>query len=236
MTSLQLFVLGPPRLERDGRPLELHLRRALALLVYLAMTRQPRSREILAALLWPESDEREARARLRRTLHRLSQDIGDDVVLGDGDALCLSPDADLWVDSLAFQQHAAGPASEAEMDGLEAERVAYLVQAAELYSDDFLAGFALPDNPAWDEWQFYQQESLRQNLARVLEQLVEAQQAREAWEPAIDAARRWVGLDPLHEPAQRALMRLYALAGQQAAAMRQYRECTRLLEAELGVP
>src|SRR3954469_12514574 len=126
MTSLQLFVLGPPRLERDGRSLELHLRRALGLLVYLAVTRQPQSRESLAALLWPESDEREARARLRRTLHRLSQDIGDDIVLGDGDALCLPPDADLWVDSFAFQQHAAGLTAEAGIDCPEAERVASL--------------------------------------------------------------------------------------------------------------
>ena len=35
MAHLKLFVLGQPRLERDGRPLELNLRKALALLVYL---------------------------------------------------------------------------------------------------------------------------------------------------------------------------------------------------------
>ncbi len=35
MAPLRLLILGPPRLERDGRPVELGLRRALALLVYL---------------------------------------------------------------------------------------------------------------------------------------------------------------------------------------------------------
>ncbi|HRJ41641.1 MAG TPA: BTAD domain-containing putative transcriptional regulator, partial [Caldilineaceae bacterium] len=53
---------------------------------------------------------------------------------------------------------------------------------------------------------------------------------------AIPYARRLLALDNLHEPAHRGLMRLYALAGQQAAALRQYEECLRLLDEELGVP
>ena len=31
MANLKLFVLGPPRLERDNQPIELNLRKALAL-------------------------------------------------------------------------------------------------------------------------------------------------------------------------------------------------------------
>jgi DNA-binding SARP family transcriptional activator/predicted ATPase len=237
MAPLILRVLGPPRLELHGESIALNLRRAVALLVYLAVTAQPQSRDALAALLWPESDDREARARLRRTLHRLGEAIGDDKVLGDGDTLCLAPGADPWVDSLAFEQQAtAGLAAHGGPGGGSAEGIAHLAQAAALYTGDFLEGFGLPDNPAWDEWQFYQREGLRQRLARVLERLVEAHQARETWEAAIPYGRRWVALDPLHEPAQRALMRLHALTGQHAAAVRQYQECVRILETELGVP
>ena len=53
---------------------------------------------------------------------------------------------------------------------------------------------------------------------------------------AIPYARRWLALDPLHEPAHRALMQLYAQTDQQAAAMRQYQVCVDTLEEELGVP
>ncbi len=42
-------------------------------------------------------------------------------------------------------------------------------------------------------------------------------------------------MDPLHEPAHRQLMSLYARSGQQAAALRQYQECVRRLQNELGV-
>ena len=237
MAALVLRVLGPPRLERDGDPIPLNLRRAVALLVYLAVTGRPRGREALAALLWPESDEREARARLRRTRHRLGEALGQDVVLSDGDAFCLSPGAELWVDSVVFQQQATtGLAAHQGSEGGGPAGLEHLEQAAQLYADDFLAGFGLPDNPSWEEWQFYEREGLRQRLAGVLERLVAVHQAQQTWATAIPYARRWVALDPLHEPAQRALMRLQAQAGQQAAAVRQYQECVRTLQAELGVP
>jgi len=42
-------------------------------------------------------------------------------------------------------------------------------------------------------------------------------------------------LDPHHEPAHRDLIRLYAWAGDRAAALAQYRDCVRTLSHELGV-
>ncbi|NJO83489.1 MAG: hypothetical protein HC828_12155 [Blastochloris sp.] len=75
MAQLRVYVFGPPRLERNNEWIDLGLRRAQALLVYRAVTRQPQSRDTLATLLWPDSDQREARANLRRTLHRLTYKI-----------------------------------------------------------------------------------------------------------------------------------------------------------------
>jgi DNA-binding SARP family transcriptional activator len=71
MAGLNLFVLGPPRLECDGQPVEVERRKALALLIYLAITGQDQRRDTLAALLWPEYDQASARAALRRTLFSL---------------------------------------------------------------------------------------------------------------------------------------------------------------------
>ncbi len=48
-------------------------------------------------------------------------------------------------------------------------------------------------------------------------------------------ARRWLALDPLHEPAHRELIRLHALTGDRTAALEQYRACVRTLSRELGV-
>ncbi len=167
----KLFVFGPPRLEHDDQPIPLGVRKVLALLVYLAVTGQAQSRDSLATLLWPESDQQEARARLRRTLHRLSQVLGDGVLDVGADTIHLPPHSSLWLDSAAFQQHVtAGLSPEQEGTEQDAERLAQLTQAAELYRDDFLAGFTLPDSPAFDDWQFFERERLRQAFAQVLEQ------------------------------------------------------------------
>ncbi|MBC8075933.1 MAG: AAA family ATPase, partial [Chloroflexales bacterium] len=187
-----------------------------------------------ATTLWPESDQREGRARLRRTLYRLTQAIGDDILDSGTEAIRLQPTADLWLDSAAFRKHATAGLSAAPQDVVAPARLAHLNAAVALYTGDFLAGFTLPDGPAFDEWQFFQRESLRQLYGQVLEQLVQAYRTQQNWEEAIAYARRWLALDGLYEPAHRMLMRLYAWAGQHAAALRQYQECTRLLGAELG--
>jgi len=48
--TLKLFLLGPLRVEVDDQPLTIRRRKALALLVYLAVSGQTYSRDALAAL------------------------------------------------------------------------------------------------------------------------------------------------------------------------------------------
>jgi hypothetical protein len=55
MTRLALYLLGPPGVEIDGRDIRIGRRKALALLAYLAVTRQSHTRDALAtpsALRW----------------------------------------------------------------------------------------------------------------------------------------------------------------------------------------
>jgi DNA-binding SARP family transcriptional activator len=114
--------------------------------------------------------------------------------------------------------------------------LAALEEAVELYHGDFMAGFTLRDSPAFDEWQFFQTEALRGELAGALERLGDAYQSQREHERAIAHARRWLELDPLAEAAHRRLMALYEASGQRNAALRQYAECERVLQEELGVP
>jgi hypothetical protein len=67
MSRLALFLLGPPRIECNGEPIEIRRRKAMALIVYLAVTGRGHSRDALATLLWPDHDQSRARAGLRRT-------------------------------------------------------------------------------------------------------------------------------------------------------------------------
>jgi pimeloyl-ACP methyl ester carboxylesterase len=112
---------------------------------------------------------------------------------------------------------------------------AALEDGIELYGDDFLSGFSLPDSEAFDEWQFFEREGLRTEYVRVLALLTSYYEQHEAYAKAIATARRWLIRESYHEPAHRALIRLYAATGQQAAAKRQYETCKRILAGQLGI-
>src|SRR5690349_10368171 len=103
MTEIKLYLFGPPRLERNGQFIEINLRKALALFVYLAVTRQAYSRDALATLFWPEKDQQAARANLRRTLYDLSQLLGEQLLEVTPETIGLSANAALWVDIDSFQ-------------------------------------------------------------------------------------------------------------------------------------
>jgi predicted ATPase/DNA-binding SARP family transcriptional activator len=234
---LALYLLGPPRIELDGEPVQISRRKVVALLAYLAVTGTPHSRDALATLLWPEHNQSRARAYLRRVLSELNRTLGEGILAIDRESSGIDPAAAVWLDVNEYRQQLAAcethghPAAEVCSDCL-----APLEEAITLYEDDFLAGFTLRDSLDFDEWQFFQNENLRDELASALERLMRWHSSQREYDLAITYARRWLALDPLHEPVHRHLMELYAQAGRRAAVERQYQECVQILEAELGAP
>ena len=237
MSSLKLFLLGPPRLERDGVPLDLHTRRKnVALVAYLAVTDHHHSRETLVTLLWPELEPSRARAGLRRNLSVLNKVLDGEWLIVERELVGTDPGADLWLDVEQFRSLLSAWRDHGHPEtAVCADCLTALAKAVSLYRDDFLAGFSLSDSAGFDEWQFFQTDSLRRELASALERLVRGHTALGAYEPAIRYALRWLALDPLHEPVHRWLMILHAQAGQRTAALRRYQDCVRILKEELGL-
>ena len=231
--TLNLYFLGPPRIERDGRVVETDTRKAVALLVYLAVTGQYQTRDTLAALLWPEMDDERARAALRRTLSSLRAAVGDEAIYVHRDGLSLN-EANVWCDITAIETTLAevthhDPATPCP------ECLTKMEAAIALYRDHFLSGFTLRDSAVFDDWQSATTEHLRRVYTTALAWLVQAHVQAAGYERAIEHARRWLAVDPLREEAHRRLMQLYAWSGARESALRQYREAVRVLDDELGV-
>ena len=68
MSVLRLNVLGPPEVFHEGSRLTFALRKAQALLLYLAVEGGLHPRGKLAALLWPDSEPADARKTLRNAI------------------------------------------------------------------------------------------------------------------------------------------------------------------------
>lgn len=236
---MKLFLFGQPHIQRDGHHLPISRRKSLALLAYLAVTGQPHSRDFLATLFWPEGDQSSARNNLRGILFDLKNSLGDQIIRIEREEIAIHPDAGLWVDVCEFQNRLAANRDLHRSDSDETEllpdrSLADLTAAAGLYSADFMTGFSAVGSREYEDWQFFIAENLRQMFAELLQALITWHSRHEQFDTALFYARRWLALDPLHEPAQRELMRLYELSGQHAAALRQYQECVRLLNDELG--
>ncbi|MGF6779752.1 DNA-binding SARP family transcriptional activator [Paraburkholderia sp. GAS334] len=95
---------GFPEICRDGRLCPLTLRKGLALLIYLAEAQGSVGRDVVAAMLWPETCEDVVRTRLRRLLHRLQLTPGDDALTTDRSTVRWSSASDLQLDSQLFEQ------------------------------------------------------------------------------------------------------------------------------------
>lgn len=230
MNTRHILLLGAPRVELNRRRVHIQRRKALALLGYLVTTRQPHPRETLAALLWPEQDTSSAFAYLRNALWTLNKALGEDWTVIEGEFVSFNANAGVSDDLAQFEALLADAARLSEV----AARAAALERAVGLVRGEFLAGFALRDAPAFDDWRVTQAEAIRRRHAEALEQISECTAVLGDYPAAIAAARRWLALDTLNEAAHRQLMRLYAWSGEQAAAIRQYREVVRLFESELG--
>ena len=222
--ALEISLIGPPRVARDGHPVTFDTRKAMALLAHLALTGRPRSREALCELLWPGHDTEHARGALRRTLSALRKSIGEEWIETSGDSVLLVRGAGLDLDVERFRELAAGDSS-----------IEQLNEAVTLLSGGFLEGFALRDSPDFDDWQIAEAGALERELTSALQHLVDRLVARGEYARAIPHARRWLELDPLNESAHRQLIRMYAWSGDRAAALEQYRHCVRALSQELGV-
>lgn len=219
-----LKVLGPFAL---GNGVRLPTRKAEALLAYLAMAAgRPHSRDVLAALLWGDRAEKQARHSLSQTLFAirkvLLESAPDSAPLTvDGDQVFLATDH-VFVDAIDFERLSA--------DG----SVPALASASALYRGELLQGMNLGEL-AFEEWLTAERSRFRETALGVFGRLLEAHERAGDLERAVQAALRLVAADRLQEGGHRALMRLYLALGRPAAALRQYDLYAATLQRELGI-
>ncbi len=236
MAAINLYLFGLPRIVYQGQAIEVVRRKALALVAYLALTNLPQSRDTLATLLWPELDQERARAALRSTLPALTSLFSESWLTADRKTIGLKREA-VWVDTGEFLALLAqARAHQHPPDALCSQCLSLLEHAIALYGDDFLTGFTLSDSAEYDDWQMFQRGWLRREYAGALRKVAAYYGGESHYQEAIAYARRWLSLDPLHEPAHRMVMQLYAANGQRSEALRQYSDCVAILDGELATP
>jgi len=226
--TLHIHLLGDFRLAYDDETVTtVNTARLQSLLAYLLLHREaPQSRQHLAFMLWPDSTERQARTNLRKQVHYLRRTLPEPDRFLHADAKTLSwlPDAPFTLDVAEFER----ALDQAQQTSDTATTQALLAQAVESYQGDLLPS-------CYDDWILPARERLRQRFTQALDRLIQSLEDRRAYQEAITYAGQLLGHDPLHEATYRRLMRLHALNGDRARALRAYHACATVLGQELGV-
>ncbi|GAB4443976.1 MAG: hypothetical protein Kow0031_26340 [Anaerolineae bacterium] len=216
-------LLGPPRLELDGRPLELSYAKAEALLYYLAAEGAPQPRAALADLLWGNSPQKQARNRLRSALYTLRRALPAGWLAVQRATIGLHP-AHFTTDTAALEQAVDSPAE-----------TTALAESLRLWRGPFLADVSLPDAPLFESWLAAKRARFEALYSHGLLQLAGHYSQAGQLTPAQRALEKLLAFDPLHESGHQQLMRLHLQQGNRAAALRQYETLRRHLSEELGV-
>jgi DNA-binding SARP family transcriptional activator/predicted esterase len=221
----RLTLFGGLKLEGPGGPLtgRIAQRRQLALLALLAGSRDsPLPRELAVGLLWPDSPEDRARARLSDALYVIRQAMGEHAVRPLGDALSLNPEV-VWSDVIAFEEASAAGRWEA---------------AVELYRGPFLEGFHPSQARAFERWVDQERWRHADRYRQGLEALAQAAEA--AGDPGLAVAwwRRRAADEPTNSRVAVELMKALAAAGNVPGALQHARIHEILLreELELALP
>ncbi len=195
------------------------------LLVYLAL--QPGrafSRDLLAALFWPDEPDSTARTNFRQTLYQLRKllEKGEDgerpFFTVTRQTVQFNADSDHQCDVIDF---------------LQALKVGDLVTAVSLYAGDLLPGFTC-DSLEFEDWQRRERERLHGLALEALQQRAEWLLGSGDYPGAKAMCQQQLALEPWRELAHRQLMQAYALAGDRQAALAQFETCKETLWEELA--
>lgn len=225
---IQLF--GAMRLRQSERVItRFRTQKTGNLLAFLAY-HGPRShsREVLIEMFWPDTRSESGRHNLSHALSSLRHQLEPPgvptgaVLVADRFSVELNPEA--FTTDVADFERALRTAAQARNTPHQSS---LLTQAMEQYTGPLLPG-------SYEDWIAPEQERLAQRFQQAAAQLIMLQEKAGERVGALETARRAVLMDPLHEQANRELIRLLTATGQIEAALRQFHAYERLLEQELG--
>jgi DNA-binding SARP family transcriptional activator/transposase len=234
LPELYIVCFGRFEVKRLGQPVVLcSNRNGQAILRYLvARTDQQATMDTLMTILWPENEPEVAHHKLQVAVSALRCSLNRGYVSdsGCGYILCrnqvyqLNPLVPLQTDVKEFLelyhtgQHSSGSAMAASYEN-----------ACKLYTGPFL-----PED-MYVNWSFVQREQLSQTYLVMCSALAEHYIDVGRYKEAIKWATAILKEDRCDEAAHRQLMRAYAAQSFRSEALRQYRQCERILTDELSV-
>ena len=225
---LHINLLGTPEIYIDALPsLRFRTRKAQALLIYLTVTEERWTRDALATLFWPESNDTQARKNLRDILPSLRKHLPDYLSFGE-ETIEINSSSNFSCDVTRF--------SAVMEKSLQTVETHFLVDTLDLYRGEFLEGYGISKISAdFEQWAMLERERLQQLALMGFTTLCQRQKEAGLYEDALTTNRQLLKLAPWDEAAHRQKMLLLVALGEPQAALHHYATCQQILVDELDV-
>ena len=224
VAALQVQVLGPLSVQRDGEPVRLpQSKKTRGLLAYLAITGRSHRRDRLCSLLWDVADD--PRGALRWSLSKIRPVVDTEAqrrLIADRE------NVELDLDETSLDWRWVRKALDSGLESLSTER---LKELESIFEGELLEGLDLIDFDEFTAWCAAEREHARNMHTTLLRALVE--RLASTPDEALPFARELVRIDPMSEDARARLIQLLVIAGRRNEARAQYESASRLL-SELG--
>lgn len=219
--TLEVALLGRVELAAAGHEVRLASRGAQALLAVLVLKPRIRTREAVAAEIWPDGVGLGTTASLRQALWLVRSSFGaaglalDPYFDIDAEIIGIRPCAPVQLDVVRFETLARGSTADPEA-------------AVRLYHGELVECLDL-------ECFAFDRERLSDAYEDALALVAEHRQLGGDLDGARAASEELLSRDPLREEAHATLIRVLGRTGSRPQVLRQYRRLTELLDRELGV-
>jgi len=190
-------------------------------------------KEVLAELLWPESEPELARRSLHQAIYCLRQTFKRcapelQIIKFAHDRYQIDPDLPIWVDSEEFGQ-AIGQARAQCLAGNEEQAMQSYAVVVDLYSAPFLA------EDRYEGWTEEPRRTYQAMYLEALHRLARYHFERNEHPMVIMLCQRALAEESCDEDSHQLLMASYMAQGLRHLAVRQFQVCTNTLKTELGL-
>ena len=217
---LEIYTFGGVDIQVDGIPVgNLHSKKALGLLIFLALSPKPVKRQYIAALFWGTSSQDQANNNLRVLLCGIRKQLRQYVTI-DRETVGLVSSSEIWIDAI----------------NLNSFIVANQIRSAlSIYQGEFMRGFFLRNCIEFENWMTIIQEQFHEELLEAIYSGILSSIEVGNNSEAIYLAREYIKLCPISESVYFQLMTALVLSGRREAAIFEYQKCTDILKEELGI-
>lgn len=232
MNVLKIQLFGKPHVYSDGLKALALPAKVQELFFFLLLNRRyPYDRDRLAEQLWGEAEPARSRKYLRQTLWQLQAAIAEatpsPIIVLDKNWIHINLDTNIWLDVQEIER-AFRAVCDVPGQQLSLEQVQTMQRAIDLYEGELLTGW-------YQDWCIIERERFQSMCLVLLEKVIDACIALRQYENGIVYGMRVLQYDRARERTHRLLMRLYCLAGNRSAALRQFELCATALAEELDV-